>query len=98
MSLADAYYPTKAFSIYFELTNLAETNHRGRRRQAAQADPERPPLPGSFSGTLRRIRKDDISEGQTLDYLRQVPAIPVLTAHPTAAARRTRPSTRPPIP
>ncbi|HTD21189.1 MAG TPA: phosphoenolpyruvate carboxylase [Terriglobales bacterium] len=94
MSLADAYYTTKAFSIYFELTNLAETNHRGRRRQAAQADPERPPLPGSFSGTLRRIRNDDISEGQALEYLRQVRVIPVFTAHPTEVARRTVLSTR----
>src|SRR5882672_812331 len=28
LPLEDAYRVTKAFSIYFELTNLAETNHR----------------------------------------------------------------------
>src|SRR5262245_46843969 len=31
LSLTDAYRVTKAFSIYFELTNLAEANHRKRR-------------------------------------------------------------------
>src|SRR6185369_11340323 len=34
MSVADAYQIVKAFSTYFELTNLAETNHRKRRRRA----------------------------------------------------------------
>src|SRR5580700_9953725 len=32
LSIEDAYRVTKAFAIYFELTNLAETNHRKRRR------------------------------------------------------------------
>ncbi len=89
MSLADAYYTTKAFSIYFELTNLAETNHRRRRRHAAQADPERPPLPGSLIGTLRRLRDAGVNEGAALECLRQVRVIPVFTAHPTEVARRT---------
>jgi phosphoenolpyruvate carboxylase len=31
LSVPEAYKITKAFSIYFELTNLAETNHRTRR-------------------------------------------------------------------
>ena len=48
MDLARAYQVTKAFSIYFELTNLAETNHRKRRRRAGKLDREHPPLPGSF--------------------------------------------------
>src|SRR5277367_545106 len=36
LSVEDAYRITKAFAIYFELTNLAETNHRKRRRRAAR--------------------------------------------------------------
>ena len=35
MSVGEAYQIVKAFSTYFELTNLAETNHRKRRRRAA---------------------------------------------------------------
>ena len=37
LSVDDAYRVTKAFAIYFELTNLAETNHRKRRRRAARS-------------------------------------------------------------
>src|SRR5208282_357547 len=48
MDLARAYQVTKAFAIYFELANLAETNHRKRRRRAGQLDRHRGPLPGSF--------------------------------------------------
>jgi hypothetical protein len=36
LSVEDAYRVTKAFAIYFELANLAETNHRKRRRRAAR--------------------------------------------------------------
>ncbi|HEU4872148.1 MAG TPA: phosphoenolpyruvate carboxylase, partial [Pyrinomonadaceae bacterium] len=36
LNVAEAHQMTKAFAIYFELTNLAETNHRKRRRRAAQ--------------------------------------------------------------
>ena len=38
MDLSRAYQVTKAFAIYFELANLAETNHRKRRRRAGQLD------------------------------------------------------------
>ena len=46
LSVRDAYRVTKAFSTYFELTNLAETNHRKRRRRAAELHAEQPPLAG----------------------------------------------------
>ena len=36
LSIQEAYWITKAFAIYFELTNLAETNHRKRRRRAGK--------------------------------------------------------------
>ena len=34
MNVVDAAKLAKAFAMYFELTNLAETNHRKRRRRA----------------------------------------------------------------
>ena len=37
MTVAESYQVVKAFSTYFELTNLAETNHRKRRRRATHA-------------------------------------------------------------
>ena len=36
LDLTRAYQVTKAFATYFELTNLAETNHRKRRRRAGK--------------------------------------------------------------
>ena len=36
LGIEQAYWVTKAFSIYFELTNLAETNHRKRRRRVGK--------------------------------------------------------------
>src|SRR5882724_534693 len=89
MDLVEAYRMTKAFAIYFELTNLAETNHRKRRRRTAQLSPERPPQPGSIRGTLRRMRQSGINLDTALEWLRQIEVIPVFTAHPTEVARRT---------
>src|ERR1700751_4450023 len=48
LSVEDAYRITKAFAVYFELPNLAETNHRKRRRRAARLRAGRAPVEGSF--------------------------------------------------
>ena len=89
MDVARAYHVTKAFAIYFELTNLAETNHRKRRRRARQLDRQSAPLPGSFHGTLLRMKQAGISAEAALAALRQVTVTPVFTAHPTEVARQT---------
>ena len=79
----------KAFAIYFELTNLAETNHRKRRRRATQLASDIAPQPGTFKGTLLRIRDAGISTEATFEALQKIRVIPVFTAHPTEVARRT---------
>ncbi len=89
LDVKDAYRVAKAFAIYFELTNLAETNHRKRRRRAGKLHTGQPPLPGSFRGTLRRMQAAGISAEQALEALRKVRVVPVFTAHPTEVARRT---------
>ncbi|HEV2469948.1 MAG TPA: phosphoenolpyruvate carboxylase [Candidatus Sulfotelmatobacter sp.] len=89
MDLTRAYQVTKAFAIYFELTNLAETNHRKRRRRAGKLDLDHPPLPGSFRGTLIRMRQAGISPDEALAALAQIHITPVFTAHPTEVARQT---------
>jgi phosphoenolpyruvate carboxylase len=89
LSTDEAYRVTKAFSIYFELTNLAETNHRKRRRRAGKLHTSQPPLPGSFRGTLLRMREKGFSASEALAAVREVRVIPVFTAHPTEVARRT---------
>jgi phosphoenolpyruvate carboxylase len=89
LDIEDAYLVTKAFAIYFELTNLAETNHRRRRRRAAKLHTNQPPLPGSFRGTLLRMQKAGITADEAMASLREVKVVPVFTAHPTEVARRT---------
>lgn len=89
MTLKQTHQVTKAFAIYFELTNLAETNHRKRRRRAAQLHAERPPMPGSFRGTLERMRDAGVSAEAALKWLGRIRVVPVFTAHPTEVTRRT---------
>jgi phosphoenolpyruvate carboxylase len=89
MDLTRAYQVTKAFAIYFELANLAETIHRKRRRRARQLDRQSAPLPGSFHGTLLRMKDAGISADAALAALRQIMVTPVFTAHPTEVARQT---------
>ncbi|HEX8188983.1 MAG TPA: phosphoenolpyruvate carboxylase, partial [Pyrinomonadaceae bacterium] len=87
-SVGEAYRLTKAFAIYFELTNLAETNHRKRRRRAAEVSGAEP-QEGTFRGTLRRVRDAGASAEEALALLARVEVVPVFTAHPTEVARRT---------
>jgi len=87
-TMAEAAKLAKAFAMYFELTNLAETNHRKRRRRAMLVSNQAPP-PGTLKGTLRRVRTAGISLEATLEALSRVRVIPVFTAHPTEVARRT---------
>ena len=89
MDLPRAYQVTKAFATYFELTNLAETNHRKRRRRAGKLDRDSAPLPGSFRGTLLRMKQAGISSESALVSLGQIQITPVFTAHPTEVARQT---------
>jgi phosphoenolpyruvate carboxylase len=89
LPVEDAYRTTKAFAIYFELTNLAETNHRKRRRRANALHSGHPPSADSLRGTLLRMRKAGISAKEASCATQQVHVVPVFTAHPTEVARRT---------
>ena len=85
---ARAYQLARAFSFYFELINLAETNHRKRRRLAHQLE-ENVPQRGSLRGTLRAMRAAGYELDEALELLGNVRVTPVFTAHPTEVARRS---------
>src|SRR5580704_3838700 len=91
--LPAAYQLARAFGFYFELINLAETNHRKRRRLAHQLDESVSPASavqrGDLRGTLRRMRQAGISADQAYALLRRICVSPVFTAHPTEVARRS---------
>src|SRR5208282_4425913 len=80
---------TRAFAFYFELINLAETNHRKRRRIALRLSGQAGRQRGSLAGTLTEMRRVGISADEALDWLRRVLIVPVFTAHPTEVARRS---------
>jgi phosphoenolpyruvate carboxylase len=87
-----AYQLARAFSFYFELINLAETNHRKRRRRAHQLEESSTNAKvqrGNLRGTLRALRTAGIPLDEALKFLAEVRVIPVFTAHPTEIARRS---------
>ncbi len=69
----------RAFALYFTLANVAEQQHRIRRRRAYAA--EERVLPESLDESFSRVPKGEVAERVSLQL--------VLTAHPTEAARRT---------
>lgn len=84
----DALRPViRAFSIYFQLANIAEESfqHRQRRRIAASGQPL---WEGSFDHCLRSLRARGIGPDQLQDLLDEVKYMPVFTAHPTESKRR----------
>ncbi len=88
MTVGESFQIVKAFATYFELTNLAETNHRRRRQRATRLNQGIHDKPGSFRGTLLRMRDAGISADAALAFLAKIKAKPVFTAHPTEVTRR----------
>jgi phosphoenolpyruvate carboxylase len=89
LSLERANLLTRAFGFYFELINLAETNHRKRRRTALRLSGKATGQRGSLAGTLAEMRHVEISAEEALGWLQRVLIVPVFTAHPTEVARRS---------
>jgi phosphoenolpyruvate carboxylase len=89
LSNATAYQLARAFAFFFELSNLAETNHRKRRRLAHELDPAAGPQRGSFRGTLRTLKLAGVTADQARALLDRITITPVFTAHPTEVARRS---------
>jgi len=78
----------RAYSIYFSLVNIAEEawQHKQRRRIAGRNGPS---WKGSFNTTLRELHKQKINAVQIQRLLDNLAYIPVFTAHPTEAKRRS---------
>ncbi len=78
----------RAFNLYFSLVNLAEEafQHRQRRKQARKYGHL---WIGSFQRTLEDFHASGIGPEQLQQLLNQTLYLPVFTAHPTEAIRRT---------
>jgi phosphoenolpyruvate carboxylase len=93
LELPAAYQLARAFGFYFELIDLAETNHRKRRRLSHQlrqgGSSSSSVQRGDLRGTLRRMRESGIGAEAAYELLRRICVFPVFTAHPTEVARRS---------
>lgn len=78
----------RAFNAYFSLANIAEeaSQHRQRRRMMQGGGPL---WTGSFDETLRWFYMQGISAEELQSLFNRLLFIPVFTAHPTEAKRRT---------
>jgi len=79
----------KAFLIYFDLINVAEQNHRLRRRAEHESQPEASHQPGSLAHLFARLDREDVGKDHLLDVLEHLDVEVVFTAHPTEITRRT---------
>ncbi len=77
----------RAFSLYFQLANLAEQHHRIRRRR--QYAVERRVAAESLDAAFQQLEAAGVTSAQMRDAARRVSLELVLTAHPTEATRRT---------
>jgi len=78
----------RAFTIYFSLINIAEEAIALReRRQAVQRSAQM--WPGSFHDTLLTLREQGVAAEELKDLFSQLCYLPVITAHPSEAKRRT---------
>jgi phosphoenolpyruvate carboxylase len=84
LDLATTIRLVRAFSSYFHLANVTEQVHRGRdlRRQREQEG-------GWIARALRRIDQAAVEPEVLADSVQRLAVRPVLTAHPTEAARRS---------
>jgi phosphoenolpyruvate carboxylase len=79
----------RAFSVYFQLVNIAEQHHRIRRKRFYELHTPDQPQRGSLADTLQRLAKERVAPAALQRVLDQLEIVPVMTAHPTEAARRT---------
>ncbi len=78
----------RSFTIYFGLVSTAEEVH-GYRHRMDQVSEGGPLWTGSFDHTVRQFKADGVSPVHFQSLLEHLIYLPVFTAHPTEAKRRT---------
>ncbi|MBA2176369.1 phosphoenolpyruvate carboxylase [Halobacillus locisalis] len=79
----------RAFSIYFHLVNIAEQNHRIRRRREYQLREDHGAQPFSLESAVKNLKANDFSKDVIQDVLNKLSLELIITAHPTEATKRT---------
>lgn len=78
----------RAFSIYFHLINIAEQNHRIRRKRQYLLDEE---TSQSFSieKAVSKVKESSLTNDGIQEVLNDLSIELIMTAHPTEATKRT---------
>ena len=77
----------RAFSLFFQLANIAEQHHRLRRRRQYEREGRVPRE--SLADAVARLREAGVGDDELRAAAARLEVRPVLTAHPTEATRRT---------
>ncbi|MEI8032056.1 MAG: phosphoenolpyruvate carboxylase [Chlorobiaceae bacterium] len=85
----DASRAIQAYSIFFQLLNMAEENSAAQNRRALEAEKGTAHLNGLWGRTLLRFRELGIEEEEICRRLPEVSIEAALTAHPTEAKRKS---------
>ena len=78
----------RAFAVYFQLVNIAEQNHRIRRKRDYERSAGEEVQPGSIEGVVKELKEHQIPVEEIGEMLRNLSLELVMTAHPTEATRR----------
>jgi phosphoenolpyruvate carboxylase len=89
LELEDAEAVITAFSLYFQLVNLAEARARVRALRRRERAAREGLLDDSVAEAVARLRRAGRSEADLDAIFEGLRITPVLTAHPTEARRRT---------
>jgi phosphoenolpyruvate carboxylase len=91
LPLAESRGVVKAFATYFQLVNLAEEQERVRvlRLREREAEAASGPVGETIASAVRELRDAGRSPDEVQALLDRLLVMPVFTAHPTEAKRRT---------
>ena len=89
LSVADIQVIARAFTHRLALSNIAEQQHRIRRRRYYQGLGESSPQVGSVDATLSSLKRKGVAPDAIIEALSALNVELVMTAHPTEVRRRT---------
>lgn len=78
----------RAFAIYFQLVNIAEQNHRIRRKRDYERTSGDLVQPGSIEYIIQELKNNHTPIYEVKEILSNISLELVITAHPTEAMRR----------
>lgn len=78
----------RAFAVYFQLVNIAEQNHRIRRKRDYERSVGESVQPGSIEAAVQVLHERGIGVDGVKSMLDGISLELVMTAHPTEATRR----------